>query len=62
MNAQIINLAERREAVRLRNDPFALSLVWPGIFVGCAAFWFCVGVSVARVWPLVALGTPPAHG
>lgn len=55
MTAQIINLAERREVIRRRNDPFALSLIWPGIFISGAAFWFGVGFAAMRMWPLLRL-------
>jgi hypothetical protein len=53
MTAQIIDLAARREVIRRRNDQYALGLLWPGIFVSCAAFWFGVGVAAVRAWPLV---------
>lgn len=55
MTAQLIDLAERRRAMRARHDPFAISLVWPVALLSCAAFWFAVGDAVVRAWPLVRL-------
>jgi len=49
MTAEIIDLAARREIIRRRNDPYAVPLVWAGIFVTVATFWLGVGFAVARL-------------
>jgi hypothetical protein len=63
MTAQIINFTEKRDAIHLRrNQVSAAGFLWPGIIFGSAMFWICVGVGVAKAWPLIAHGIPPAHG
>jgi len=56
MTAQIINFAERREAIRDRRNEFhAEGFLLPGVIVACGMFWFFVGIAVVRAWPLVRL-------
>jgi hypothetical protein len=56
MTAQIIDLAERRRAIRQRHhDQYAIGFLWPGIAIASTTFWVCFGIAAVRAWPLVRL-------